>query len=297
MGMSMSLPAAQPAGVTPEQARRAMPRAALGDVWLVYHCITGPALDLTYTRVVSTALRAAMMCRAPQPPLEILSGHTPDGRASRRHHIAFVALPSLQRTSRPGEGDAWTVGSLAGVALLVPRELDDRERRHIEATVAPPRPRPLSLAMGRAGCWRLAPTLLTPPDPGLRPDTWLGPARRWCTVTPIALDRFPGRMYSADAGARERAHAQAAEIIARSCSNIGLPAPARVRVGPDASLDGVPGNARFPRFQAGSRPRLLVHAEIVFATPVSGPVLVGAGRYAGLGLCLPSDTPPPERRP
>lgn len=297
MVMIVSLRPERYAGAAPGQGRRGTPRAALGDVWLVYHRITGPALGLTYTRVVSAALRAAMMCRAPQPPLETLSGHASDGSSSQRHHIAFAALPSLRRTSRPGEGDAWTVGPLAGVAMLVPRELDDRERRHIEATVAPPRPRPLSLAMGKAGHWRLAPTLLTPPDPGLRPDTWLGPARRWCTVTPIALDRFPGRMYSADAGARARAHTQAAEIIARSCSNIGLPEPARVHVGPNANLDGVPSNGRFPRFHAGSHPRPLVHAEIVFASPVSGPVLVGAGRYAGLGLCLPCDAPPPEMTP
>jgi CRISPR-associated protein Csb2 len=32
-----------------------------------------------------------------------------------------------------------------------------------------------------------------------------------------------------------------------------------------------------------------VHADIVFAEKVRGPVLLGAGRYTGLGLCLPID--------
>jgi len=30
-----------------------------------------------------------------------------------------------------------------------------------------------------------------------------------------------------------------------------------------------------------------VHADIQFAAPVRGPLLLGAGRYFGLGLCLP----------
>lgn len=294
MGMLMSMPE-PPARDQHGRLRRVMPRAVLGDVWLVYRCVSGPALGLTYAPAVASALRGTMMRRAPQPPMEILSGHSSDGSASKRPHVAFVALPSLR--NRTGEDPAWRAGPLTGVALLLPRELDDRERRHIELTVAPPRPRPLSLVMGRAGRWRLAPMFALSSDPGLCPDVWLGPARRWCTVTPIALDRFPGRLFSADAGARKRARICAGEIIAQSCANIGLSAPASVRVGQHASLHGVPDSASFPRFHAGSQPRPLIHAEIVFDTPVIGPVLVGAGRHAGLGLCLPCDLPPTEREP
>jgi len=32
-----------------------------------------------------------------------------------------------------------------------------------------------------------------------------------------------------------------------------------------------------------------VHADIEFPAPVRGPVLIGAGRYLGYGLCLPWD--------
>ena len=49
-----------------------------------------------------------------------------------------------------------------------------------------------------------------------------------------------------------------------------------------------PGRRQFPGYQTGNgTPRACVHAEIEFAEPVRGPVLVGAGRYFGYGLCLP----------
>jgi CRISPR-associated protein Csb2 len=43
---------------------------------------------------------------------------------------------------------------------------------------------------------------------------------------------------------------------------------------------------RLPESLAG---RQLTHAVIQFAEPVEGPVLLGAGRFLGLGLCRPLD--------
>jgi len=39
--------------------------------------------------------------------------------------------------------------------------------------------------------------------------------------------------------------------------------------------------------QPGRTPRVRVHADVRFEMPVQGPLLLGAGRYFGLGLCLP----------
>lgn len=292
MGLLIS-PSAKPR-VSTAPAPRAMARSVLGEVWLVYRRAVGPAIELTCTRAVTAALRGAMLRRAPQPPLEVLSGHTSDGCASERPHVAFVVLPSLGPPGAAWPG-ALCAGSIAGVALLVPHGLDAREHRHLDAAVAPPRERPLRLRMGRLGAWRLAPTIFPPADPGLRPATWLGPAHRWHTVTPIALDRFPGRLFSADASAQARARDCAAKIIAQSCVHLGLPAPARVRVSTDSAVPGAPASPRFPRFSIGARPRVLIHAEIRFDELVCGPVLVGAGRYVGLGLCLPCDHAPQPR--
>jgi CRISPR-associated protein Csb2 len=54
---------------------------------------------------------------------------------------------------------------------------------------------------------------------------------------------------------------------------------------------GVPSAATFapyPRHGHGLR-RVCVHAALHFADPVTGPLLLGAGRYFGIGLCRPRE--------
>jgi CRISPR-associated protein Csb2 len=34
-----------------------------------------------------------------------------------------------------------------------------------------------------------------------------------------------------------------------------------------------------------------VHADLIFPSAVSGPILIGAGRYRGFGLCRPASLP------
>ena len=45
----------------------------------------------------------------------------------------------------------------------------------------------------------------------------------------------------------------------------------------------------YPAFPAdpSKHQRVKVHARLEFPMPVAGPVLLGAGRYYGLGLCRP----------
>jgi len=55
---------------------------------------------------------------------------------------------------------------------------------------------------------------------------------------------------------------------------------------------GVPPVRAFQTRRVGIPPRLASHALLVFPEPVRGPVLLGAGRYFGLGLFRPlPDTP------
>ena len=117
---------------------------------------------------------------------------------------------------------------------------------------------------------------------------WCVAARRWASATPIVLDRFP------KAKAIEEREEEVAVMIASSCVNIGLPEPARITVNKHAAVKGAPsaypsGKAptwtgwTLPGFLAG---RALTHAVIEFGEKVQGPVILGAGRFAGLGLCL-----------
>ncbi len=56
-------------------------------------------------------------------------------------------------------------------------------------------------------------------------------------------------------------------------------------------------NPRWLRWHVPERlaTRLLTHAVIRFDAPIRGPVVLGAGRFVGLGLCLPLDEPGSQR--
>lgn len=72
---------------------------------------------------------------------------------------------------------------------------------------------------------------------------------------------------------------------------IGLPAPIEVDVALSCMLSGTATPRAYPRVASGVRKleRVLVHVRLRFAERVRGPILLGAGRYQGLGLCLPVD--------
>lgn len=129
----------------------------------------------------------------------------------------------------------------------------------------------------------------------LRPGTWFRPARRFVTATPIALDRNPGNLRSNQQGVSHKATLEAQRSIAVACERIGLPRPISVEISPSPLLSGGQPAHSFAPWPGlpGRSNRVLVHADIRFAEPVGGPVLLGAGRYFGLGLCLPT----PEERP
>ncbi|MFW6031653.1 MAG: type I-U CRISPR-associated protein Csb2, partial [Myxococcota bacterium] len=74
-----------------------------------------------------------------------------------------------------------------------------------------------------------------------------------------------------------------------SCERIGLPRPQWVQVMRRSVFDAAPKADAFMPFprRAGATRRVCVHVEMRFPTAVEGPVLLGAGRYFGLGLCRP----------
>ncbi len=73
--------------------------------------------------------------------------------------------------------------------------------------------------------------------------------------------------------------------VAQVCRRIGLPEPVEVEVGHVSRLRGVPIS---PEFRLGRKPgmppRPYWHAALTFDREVRGPILLGAGRYFGLGL-------------
>lgn len=128
-------------------------------------------------------------------------------------------------------------------------------------------------------------------DTGMQRHYGIGTeARRvWRSVTPIALPdpaaRRPGRK---SGGARTDEEAVAAAALRQALRHAGVPAPAR-----SVRLQREPftrHGARADAFAAGTRfaARRLWHAEITFAAPVTGPLVLGDGRYLGLGVMAPA---------
>ena len=120
------------------------------------------------------------------------------------------------------------------------------------------------------------------PSLALRPGRWTRPSKTWASVTPVVLDRHY------DGNDRWQ---RAAEDIKKACERIGLPAPNEVVLHPVSLVEGVPHAREFPRmtrkFDGGIRNHS--HAVLVFDQPVTGPVMIGAGRFRGYGLFLPMD--------
>ena len=85
-------------------------------------------------------------------------------------------------------------------------------------------------------------------------------------------------------------------MIGLGCTRIDLPAPREIIVTQVSAHLGVPPAHEFPRVHRkdGSL-RRHAHAIIVFDEPVCGPMLLGAGRYRGYGLCRPIDGAAGER--
>lgn len=113
------------------------------------------------------------------------------------------------------------------------------------------------------------------------------PTRLWRTVTPAALPLSPA---SPRASGRERAarEERLASAVTQSLRHAGISArPRSIRVqrepfhghGERAEAFAAP-----PRFSADR----LWHVEVEFDTPTAGPIVIGDGRYLGLGLMAPA---------
>jgi CRISPR-associated protein Csb2 len=314
-------PRTLPAGmVYYQQARPPAPSRRpplLGGDWYVLG-ISGRRLPSAMQALaLARAARGSLLAHGEQPLPEILSGHQRSGENNGptpplgRPHLAVVPLLNA--------GNPYSDGAVSGIALILPVDCPDHDREAVERAVrswsaagfellvsAPSGGQPVRLMLEDLGVDRVSgpqgwlDTALTARRKTTTRDYWCRPARRWLSVTPIALDRFPGNLRSRDPRARERAEAEAAASVARACVFAGLtdsPGQVRVNIRLDPPLVGVPaspggrrsrGQRQFPGYQTGSgTPRACVHAEIEFTEPVRGPVLVGAGRYFGYGLCLP----------
>ena len=259
--------------------------------WLILEAAGGEVPDIRASALVCRLLRQALMAgyrragSGDEIP-GIVSGHALDGMPTRHPHLsiapmAFVGSPhadgrvfGFALIPPPGETLLRIDGFRAAFEEVAPYRAD-RQRR-VLTLQGPPLRKPLHLAPApNEGDGRRS----------LRPKPYLKESDRWATVTPIVLDRHLKR--NDDAEVRE--------LVARACEHAGLPSPdtGRVRVAKHSAVQGTPparplaGEPPWVRWKLPKslESRQLVHAVIEFEQPICGPVLLGAGRFTGLGLC------------
>lgn len=233
-------------------------------------------LDLLCVLAVATRWREALLTVAndlPESARRVLTGHDRDGAPLSEPHLAFLPLAFV--------GHPQADGHLLGMGLALPNGLPPDERRDVLRVVG----RVRQLTLGRLGVWELQREASERPPWNLHPEAWTGSrdgATHWSTVTPVAFDRHPK--------AKDRAEYQreVAGMIAAACESIRLPRPREVIVTSVSAHLGVPPAHAFPRIRRkDDSERRHTHAILVFERPIRGPILLGAGRYRGYGLCRP----------
>ena len=259
--------------------------------WIVFE-FAHNSRSFPSTRVVNlaTAMRGAMLNYAEDPIPETLSGHRTDGKPTYDPHVAFLPLPYV--------GSEYADGRLLGIALSMPRSLGDDVRRAVFRAIgrweqdAPEHPYPLKLTLGSQGVVRMV-RLRGPSDLAtLRPRVWNRPSVRWVSATPIALPRHPGKLTGGTAIARTKAWELAETAVTKTCVHVGLPEPLAVEVALSPFIRGAKPAKHFPAFNQNGREnktvrRQLVHALLTFEHTVEGPLMLGSGRFMGLGLMRP----------
>ncbi|SIS74402.1 type I-G CRISPR-associated protein Csb2 [Alicyclobacillus vulcanalis] len=282
-------------------ATRGEPASLFSTTWLVLEHVGGLMPDIRAAALVSQAIRDRVVegYRAIGAPVsEVVSGRTVHGEPAHEAHLAIVPLPFA--------GFSHADGRVLGFALVPPRQVDllrnETWLRALRAIC------PVDERRGRRvlrvkldmGEMELSPTL-QPTKRSLDPALYVASSSRiFATVTPMVLNRHvkSGRAPSV---------LEVMDEVARACAHVGLPRLEEIRVeGLDrpvpvvlatdhSAFEGVPSVLRSRKRPAWLRwqvppylqGRPITHAIIQFAEPVSGPVILGAGRYLGLGLCRP----------
>ena len=269
-----------------------------GGRWVIYELVSDLRPPAHVAVALAEAVRGAVLRFASDPIPPLLSGHA-DAHPLDAPHLAVVPLPFV--------GHVHADGLIRGFAVSLPRGADPAADEALLRALGAWERTTSRLAAGerqveigdRRGNRLVAERVVDEADAiaTLRRSRWSGPASRWATVTPIALDgecdRFDDPSPSVRAKAMRTAHKLVARAVQRSVAEALDPAEIGVELRFDPPVVGAAALGAVPRYlRAGhARPRRLVHAVITLPTALQGPLVVGAGRHLGLGLCMPLPDP------
>ncbi len=269
---------------------------------LILAKLDGPTIGIQDSLALTSRLREAAMSRCPDEPTPAwLGGHDADGTPAQQPHAAFIPLPFV--------GVDHADGHIMGLALALPRTVSLQERGRLLGPLLlgdDGEPCDVDLKLGNLGVWTLRLEERVIPPRSLQNRSWTGPSTTWASATPVVLDRFPKSSRVEDRLAWEE---EVRATVAQSCVRGGLPLPADIDIDTTSWHLGAPRayaktrllrgrTARgestrlgdgFPPMPArtGKPSRPQIHVYLRFDRLVRGPVLLGAGRFLGYGLCKP----------
>ena len=222
----------------------------------------GTAVSGRRITAITAVFKDAVLSRHQQihgEPPAVLHGH---GFSASGYEIArYLALPDV--------GFPRSRGRIHGVALWMPSGTDPVVRlRARDAAFAVRR------LTGHGIDVSAAPREDESRPVAAHPDRWSRSAWRWATAFPAIHERR---------GALDLAE------VARWCKPAGLPEPIAFRAARGPLVPGGVDLAPVEVNRPGRPGRPYSHVELLFATPVQGPVVIGAGRQRGFGLCVPID--------
>jgi len=218
-------------------------------------------------------IRKALLERCADPLPESISGHLASGEPSNQPHMAVIPLANV--------GHRHADGHIMGFAVLFPENADSHERKQLEQGLQ----KLQRITLGFLGEWQVSlldAESLEAAAKALQPETYIAMHKHWATVTPVVFGHYPKNKPGKDALA----------IIGQACHDIGLPQPVDVNIVPGSCFNGVPQAKDFKRsadFQRVShlKEKMLAHITLSFDQAVQGPIILGAGRFLGLGVCRP----------
>ncbi|WP_084584835.1 type I-U CRISPR-associated protein Csb2 [Thermus tengchongensis] len=220
-----------------------------------------PPLPPEWAALFTHALRLTLLSRLPREAPSVLTGHDSDGSPLRAPHLALVPLPYV--------GTRYSDGRILGVAFLLPKGTGSREKALLQRALVSLDRVPIATETEETE-WKVD---LLPPDARwtLQESRWRQRAHRFVSVFPMVFDRYPKK--------------DPAQSLAQSAVLAGFPNPISGWAGPFSTVRGAVQSRRM-RLPLGIS-GYVAHAGLEFSEPVEGPLILGRGRYLGLGLFVP----------
>jgi len=316
-GSRRELPPVHAPYIRVKQAGAAIARTVFDDRLQVFRRADKQPLPLTACLRLATAVRGALMSHSPQPVPDVISGHEAAGSPLGATHVSILPLPFVDHQ--------YADGDLKGFAIALPRSIWDEDRRADLACVARAAHtlQEAGIRMGREGAWTIE--RVTPesnPLHTLDSRQWTRPSRRWATVTPVVFGRFPRPR---PGNGKWMVHEKTEDSVREMCAQLDIRdedgnavTGVDVQVSSGSVFRGVPPADHFPTLSTRGKPvymeptgehregarwtprrqrppggqqsRWTAHVVLTFPAPVRGPLVIGSGRYLGLGLCKPYDS-------